>query len=735
MPGRFSVEAAFKAVDQYSAVVAKISKSTDDMIGGLNKGVSKFNALNDRVLGGLKAVAGAVVGLGAVGGVALAKIGETGSDFEQAIANVGAVSLMTRAEVADLEKEARRLGSTVEGFGFTAKQTAEAMELMGKAGFTNAEIIQSIGGLLGAAAAEGMELSEAAGLVSNTLKGMGMAASETGRVADVLTLASARTNSSISSLGESMSILSSTARQFKIPFEQAVASVALLQDVGLDASTAGTAVSTMLTKIAAPTKKAREEMVALGLKFEDLHGNMLPLPEIFGQFEKASKKAGGNMKAVAFFSELVGLRGEKAALNMKDLFASGKFGELAKELEHASGSAEKMGKLRLDTLKGDLKLLSNAADDVQISLFDMESGPLRNVVKGTTKWIEANKGLVLAKVQDTIRQISENMPAIVTWSERIAIGVGVFLAMSLAVKAASVAIAAFELALGAASAAGSILAFTIGLVRAVVLSETVATVASTVATGASTAARWLWNAALAIGRLSTAEFTVATTASTVATAAGTAATWLRNAAQTAWNVAVGLGTDIATGFRAITSGVTIATVAQTAAIWLRNAAQTAYNVVVGLGATALGAFRSATLASTIATIAQSAAFAPLLLTLGALAAALGAVYLAWDQLNSLKKDTGGLGLTGTIGQMIEQGTWDPAKAVSNYENQQAQADAAQSDNSTPSVSSREDYASGAGGYGELTVRAEPGTKATVTKKPTGGYGISLPRSGEFAPAN
>jgi hypothetical protein len=267
------------------------------------------------------------------------------------------------------------------------------------------------------------------------------------------------------------------------------------------------------------------------------------------------------------------------------------------------------------------------------------------------------------------------------------------------------------------------------------LSETLATVASTVATGASTAARWLWNAALAIGRLGTAEFTVVTIASTVATAAGTAATWLRSAAQTAWNIVVGLGSTLLGAFSAITSGATIATVAGTAATWLRTAAQTAYNVVVGLGSAALGAFRAATLASTVATIAQSAAFAPLLLTLSAIAAALGAVYLAWDQLNKLKKDTGGLGFTGTVGEMIKQGTWDPAKAVDTYQNQQAQADAASADNSTPSVSSREDYASGAGGYGELHVTTEPGVKATVTKKPTSGYGIKLPRSGEFAPAH
>ncbi len=442
--GKFSVEAVFRALDNFSSVVGGIEKNTKRLLKGVSGAVAGLNGVVDKAISGLKTVAAVAGTVAVAAGAALLKLGETGADFEQAITNVGAVSLMTRKEVAELEKEARRLGSTLDGFGFTATQVAGAMELMGKAGFTNQEIMQSIGGILGAAAAEGATLEDIAGLVSNTLKGMGMEAKETARVADVLTLASARTNSSISSLGESMGILSSTARQFKIPFEQAVASVALLQDVGLDASTAGTAVSTMLTKLASPTKEIAAQMDALGIKFQDAKGNMLPLAQVFAQFDKAGKKAGGNMKAVAFFADLVGLRGQKAALNLKDLFATGKFGDLVKELEGAAGSAQKMATIRMDTLKGDLTLLSNAADDVKISLFDMESGPLRDVVKGITAWVTANKELIVQKVGDTIKSIADHMPEIVTWGERIGKAFLVFAAISAAIKVASAAMAVFN---------------------------------------------------------------------------------------------------------------------------------------------------------------------------------------------------------------------------------------------------------------------------------------------------
>jgi len=407
MAGRFSIEATFKAVDGMSKVIGKIEGRTKSFAGGLSKDFDGLGGRFRKVAGELgdlakkAAIAGAAIGTAV--GAGLYNAGKVGADFEQAMANVGAVSLMTRDEVKDLEQAALKFGATTK---FSATEVAGGMELMGKAGFTNKQILEGIGPILSAAAAEGAEFGEVAGHVSNLLKGMGLETDQAGRVADVLTLASARTNSSISSLGESMANVSSTARQFKIPLEQAVASVALLQDVGIDASTAGTAVNTMLTNMANPSKEAQASMKALGISFQDAHGDMLPLTQVFEQFSKASQKSGGNMKQVAFFSDLVGLRGQKAALNLEKLFAEGKFGDLVKELDGAAGSAKKMADLRMDTLTGDLTKLSNTADTLKIGLFDMESGPLRGVVQGVTKWIDANRGLIGSGIESAIATLT-----------------------------------------------------------------------------------------------------------------------------------------------------------------------------------------------------------------------------------------------------------------------------------------------------------------------------------------
>jgi TP901 family phage tail tape measure protein len=432
MAGKFSITAIFKARDQASRIIAKIESRMSRFTRNLGAGMRGANRLVDSMGAGLKRLGIAAAAVGAAGGLIARNIIGAGADFEQQITNVAAVSLVTRDQIADLEKKAKDLGATTK---FSATEAAEGMELMAKAGFTNQQIMVGIEGVLNAAAAEGAELAETASHVSNVLKGMGMEAIEATRVADVLALASARTNSSISSLGESMANVASTARQFKIPLEDTVAAVALLQDVGLDASVAGSALNTMLTQMAAPSDQLKKKMKKMGVSFTDALASSEPLAAVMQQLSESAKKSGNNVEQVAFFAELVGLRGQKAAANLKDLFVSGDAQKLTKELQSAKGAAARMAGIRMDTFRGDLLVLEAAVDAVKISLFDTQSGPLRGIVQGMTKWVDANKALITQKVEETINKIGEAMPDIIDFLERAGRAAIPLLAVAAAVKA------------------------------------------------------------------------------------------------------------------------------------------------------------------------------------------------------------------------------------------------------------------------------------------------------------
>lgn len=401
MSNRFALSAIFTGIDRMTATVKGMQASVSSFTKSASKGLGDLDGVNSRVTAGIKATAVAMAGVGVTAGALAHNVIGVGADFEQAITNVGAVSLMTRDQIADLEKEALRLGANTK---FSAVEVANAMEMMGKAGFDNAQILQGVGGILAAAAAEGAGLEETASNVSNVLKGMGLATSESGRVADVLTLASARTNSSISSLGESMKNVSSTARTFGIKFEDTVAAVALLQDVGLDASEAGSSLNSMLTMMAAPSAAVSAQMKELGVSFSDAQGNMLPFTDVLGQLSNSAQKSGGNMKQVAFFADLLGMRGAKAAGNLKDLFNEGKVTKLKTELDGAAGSAEKMAGIRMDTLLGDWEQFDGAINSTKIAIFNLQNGPLRGVVQEMTKWVDVNRDVAASGVSDFIRE-------------------------------------------------------------------------------------------------------------------------------------------------------------------------------------------------------------------------------------------------------------------------------------------------------------------------------------------
>lgn len=433
---RFSIEAVFKAIDGISEPLDHMEKRLLGLTKSTGSALGSLDSFNSKIHAGLARVAGVAVAAGTAAGFVAVDIGKAGMAFEQQMADLGAVSLKTRGQIGDLEVKARELGATTK---FTATEVGGAMELMAKAGFENEDILKGVGGMLAAAAAEGGEFAETAGHISNVLKGMGLATSEAGKVADVLALASVRTNSSISSLGESMSNVAATARTFKIPLTDVVASVALLQDVGLDASVAGSAMNTMLTKLATPTDKVKEKMRALGVTFQDAKGNMLPLSGVLQNLLKGLDKSKGNMKQVALLADLTGLRGQKAAQNLADMFRKGKdgvspFEKLANELKEAEGTAERMANLRMNTLGGDIEQLGGSIDELKIRLFDMQSGPLRETVQQVNKWVDANKDLIATNVGEFISDTVKHMPEIVMWAKRIGIAAAGFYGFSGLVK-------------------------------------------------------------------------------------------------------------------------------------------------------------------------------------------------------------------------------------------------------------------------------------------------------------
>ena len=119
--------------------------------------------------------------------------------FEQSMANVQAVSGATAQEFADLTGVALEMGETTV---FTANESAQALSFMSMAGLEAAESIEALPDVLNLAAAGGLELANAADIVTNVMSGYGIAAGDVTKATDVLVTGFTSANTNLLQLGE-----------------------------------------------------------------------------------------------------------------------------------------------------------------------------------------------------------------------------------------------------------------------------------------------------------------------------------------------------------------------------------------------------------------------------------------------------------------------------------------------------------------------------------------------------
>lgn len=125
-------------------------------------------------------------------------------------------------------------------------------------------------------------------------------------------------------------------------------------------------------------------------------------------------------------------------------------------------------------------------------------------------------------------------------------------------------------------------------------------------------------------------------------------------------------------------GITLIIKATTTAVTVFNATMAITKGIVAGAKLAATGYSAAMVMVKGANLGAAASFAAVNMSLGAIAAtaglaavAIGSVYAAWKLNDNLKSKTEGLGMGGIVSEMWKQGTWDPARAVDEYQNKLA----------------------------------------------------------------
>ena len=294
-----------------------------------------------------KRVGGALAGAFAVGGlIQVLKSGiETIADFEQAIADVGAVSGASAREMGLLEKSARNLGKTSI---FTAEEVAGLQLELAKLGFTTSEIISASGGILDLSTAFRIDLSQAAETTASTLRAFGLDADDTTMLTDLMADSFSSTALDITKFQESIKLVAPSARQTGRSVQEVTSLLGLLANNGLSGSIAGTQLNRVFIEL---NKK--------GLTLED-----------------AMEKVATSTDKLGTATDLVGDRGAKALAIFSS--QSDALKELRDDFSDVAGEAEQLAEKSSDTLTGSFKRLKSAWDELMLS-FSNSKGILRDV--------------------------------------------------------------------------------------------------------------------------------------------------------------------------------------------------------------------------------------------------------------------------------------------------------------------------------------------------------------------
>ena len=347
------------SVDQIKIIVTAETQKAIKGLKGVSDGAKKVNfSFKDVIKGavGFNAVSLAINVLQ----TAVRSSIRTIVDFDQAIANAGSVSSVTKKELRELALEAGR------NTKFSATQGAEALYFLASAGIDSAEAMRDIlTPALRLASASGMGIARTTDIMVNNLavfRKEGIKASE---VADIMAHTVASSNTNFSQLAEALKVVGADATLSGIKFKDLNVAVGAMAEMGQKGSEGAIKMRQALIRLRGGVGSAKKILAKYGLTVEDVDKTIREdgLLEAFKQLRDSG------MSTVDMTTMLGGRQGAVVALIKNGL---PKYEELQEKIVGVGSAyedmARKMSEKQMDTITGQVLLMKSAWEDIVLTL-------------------------------------------------------------------------------------------------------------------------------------------------------------------------------------------------------------------------------------------------------------------------------------------------------------------------------------------------------------------------------
>lgn len=384
------VTESLKKTDSAVARVTKATNTYRDANGRLRGENGKFVTENKKVtksfdlLGGtLGRVAGMFGGLAlgaAAVGLAYSSLNKA-MDFEAQMSTIKALTGASNEEMKRMNDLAIKMGANTK---YSALEAAQGIEELLKAGLSPAQV--ETGGLeaaLNLATAGGLELADAAEIMSTALNAYKNDAMTAAQASDILAGTANASATSVMDLRYSLAMVSAVAAGVGQTFKDTNTALGLFANNGLKGSDAGTSLKVMLMGLSPKTKKASDLMKKLGIitksghnQFYTASGELRNLAEVTDVLRKSLVKLNPKDRMDAL-TELFGTDGVRGATI---LFNEGAEGVRNFQREMSKVTALDVAKEKMNNAKGAMEQLGGAIETIQISALQ----PLLPVIKDLT---------------------------------------------------------------------------------------------------------------------------------------------------------------------------------------------------------------------------------------------------------------------------------------------------------------------------------------------------------------
>lgn len=288
-------------------------------------------------------IAAGITAIGAAGGRAFI-------DFDSIITGAAAKAGATAEEMEMMRQKASQFGAD---FPISATQAAEGMDRLAAAGYDANQVVGVMPSVITAAVASGEDLATTSDVVSNALNiwnlKQGDIAQNAMRVADVVQMASNKSSLGMADFGLAMQHAGAPAATLNVSIEQLATAMAIMKNNGIEASTIGTSLRSVFSRLSEPPKPAAEAIEALGLQVKDASGNFLGLQPIVEQLRGKILNL-SNTEQVAYAKALAG---EEAYSGLLALVKTAP--EEYQALQNAMDSATGSSQAQFEVIKGTLK--------------------------------------------------------------------------------------------------------------------------------------------------------------------------------------------------------------------------------------------------------------------------------------------------------------------------------------------------------------------------------------------